>query len=131
MLLRLVSLAALLAASSGQQCDVPNSDKFDCGFMGVNQATCEADGCCWEPVEPNPNNVPWCFYDASFEDPCKTFTWTGATGPGFDDAFYEIMRTNYLSQLNVEGVGAVVAAPDEVKIRNRKIQRHNRDGDES
>jgi hypothetical protein len=39
--------------------------------------------------------------------------WT-ASDPGFDDAMYDMMYKNYLSQLNVEDCGAVVAAPDDV-----------------
>ena len=30
--------------------------------MGTNQRSCEAVGCCWSPVNPNPNNLPWCFH---------------------------------------------------------------------
>ncbi|CAG0921493.1 unnamed protein product [Notodromas monacha] len=97
---------------AGQQCSIPNEDKIDCGFVGSNQQSCEADGCCWQPVDPNPSNAPWCFKDASFVDPCTEFLWS-ADGPGFDDATYDIMYTNYLSQLNILGSGAVVAAPDE------------------
>ena len=48
--------------------------------------------------------------------------WT-ASGPGFDDAIYDIMYQKYLSQLNVEGSGAVVAAPDQV--RGTFKYRHN------
>jgi hypothetical protein len=107
-------LPALLlsSASRGQECNVVESERFDCGFDGVNEQSCQAEGCCWAPIEPNPNNVPWCYYDANF---CQSFIWTGATGPGFDDATVEIMKQNYLSQLNVENSGAVVAAPDEVQ----------------
>lgn len=51
-----------------------------------------------------------------FQDPCDSFVWT-ATGPGgFDDAMYDLMYKNYLSQLNVENCGAVVAAPDDVRL---------------
>lgn len=42
-------------------------DKVDCGFVGSTQQTCEAGGCCWQPVEPNPGNTPWCFHTADFE----------------------------------------------------------------
>ena len=49
------------------------------------------------------------------QDSCKTFNWV-ADGPGFDDTIYDVMYKNYLAQLNVEGVGAVGAAPDGVSI---------------
>ncbi len=50
------------------------------------------------------------------KDPCKNFVWT-ATEAGFDDSMYQTMYNNYLSQLNVENCGAVVAAPDKVGLR--------------
>jgi hypothetical protein len=46
----------------------PNpQDKVDCGQMGSTQQTCEASGCCWKPVEPNPDNYPWCYYTSDVE----------------------------------------------------------------
>jgi hypothetical protein len=48
------------------------------------------------------------------------FNWSAA-GPGFDDAMYEVLYKNFLNQLNVEGVGAVVAAPDQVSIFASKL----------
>ena len=92
-------------------CDVSGSDKIDCGQMGTNQQQCEASNCCWEPVDPNPSNLPWCFYGADHPDPCKEFNWE-ADGPGFTKEFYDIMYENYRANLDVEGCGAVVAAPD-------------------
>ena len=55
--------ALLLAAGTlGATC--PSiKDKMDCGFVGVDQPGCEAKGCCWVPVNPNPDNDPWCFGD--------------------------------------------------------------------
>ena len=72
------------------KCAVSNNDKIDCGEFGTSQAQCESGGCCWEPVEPNPTNLPWCFYSTDYEDPCGNFIWTEA-GPGFTDEFYNIM----------------------------------------
>ena len=40
-----------------------SQDKIDCGISGTTQAGCEADGCCWKPVDPNPDNYPWCYKD--------------------------------------------------------------------
>ena len=41
------------------KCAVSDSDKIDCGKFGTSEAECESNGCCWEPVEPNPSNLPW------------------------------------------------------------------------
>jgi len=92
-------------------CDVSDSDKIDCGHMGTNQQECEAANCCWRPVDPNPNNLPWCFYGSDHPDSCKEFLWE-ADGPGFTREFYDTMFENYRANLNVEDCGAVVAAPD-------------------
>jgi len=41
-------------------CDL--TKRNDCGFSGITQQECESKGCCYYPVDPNPGNVPWCFY---------------------------------------------------------------------
>ena len=92
-------------------CDVSSSDKLDCGHMGTNEPECLAANCCWQPVDPNPNNLPWCFFPSDHPDPCKEFIWE-ADGPGFTKEFYDIMYEKYHANLNVEDCGAVVAAPD-------------------
>merc|ERR1712241_323156 len=102
----------LLGLSSAQdKCAVSNDDKIDCGISGTQQAECESNGCCWQPMDPNPTNLPWCFFSNDYEDPCGDFTWT-ADGPGFTDDFYDIMYENYKANLNIDGSGAVVTAPD-------------------
>ena len=42
-------------------CSIPTGGKTDCGAEGTTNQTCAAAGCCWLPVNPNPNNEPWCF----------------------------------------------------------------------
>lgn len=37
------------------------SGRVDCAFSGVDEQGCVAKGCCWGPVTPNPDNLPWCF----------------------------------------------------------------------
>ena len=58
----LLSMCCIGCASSAtlQDCQAPAS-KADCGYSGIDQAGCEAKGCCWLPVNPNPHNEPWCF----------------------------------------------------------------------
>lgn len=43
-------------------CGVQTSSSRDCGWVGIDEAGCEKQGCCWRPVNPNPSNLPWCFY---------------------------------------------------------------------
>merc|ERR1711976_44925 len=46
--------------NNGGSCNVPDSQKRDCGYMGVNQSQCEANGCCW--AASNTPGTPWCYY---------------------------------------------------------------------
>lgn len=47
----------------------PQGSRSDCGHMGTNQQKCEAGGCCWGPVTPNPGNLPWCFHKSGPSPP--------------------------------------------------------------
>lgn len=42
-----------------QNCAVDNSQKIDCGFLGIYPQQCVDLGCCYE--EPGVGRVPWCF----------------------------------------------------------------------
>ena len=42
------------------ECDIKDTLKRDCGWSGINQATCEQEGCCWR--ESSAANVPWCYF---------------------------------------------------------------------
>jgi hypothetical protein len=53
-------------------CDVQPDSRTDCGYPGINQQQCESSGCCWGPVDPNPNNDPWCFYSTTGPTPAPT-----------------------------------------------------------
>lgn len=33
-------------------------ERWECGWLGIDQQTCEARGCCWDPSDPN---KPWCY----------------------------------------------------------------------
>merc|ERR1711963_489236 len=93
------------------RCGIADEDKLDCGTIETGEAACEAAGCCWHAVDPNPANAPWCYYSTDYHDPCGNLTWT-EDGPGFTDEFYNLMLTKYQANLNIDGSGAVVAAPD-------------------
>jgi len=106
------TIVNFLVLTHGQdKCAVSDEDKVDCGVFGTQQPECEANGCCWKPVNPNPSNLPWCYYSSDYHDPCGDLLWI-ADNPGFTDDFYDTMFQKYAAQLNVEGCGAVVAAPD-------------------
>ena len=49
--------------------------------------------------------------DVSPDDPSFRPRWSG-DGPGFTDEFIEVMYKKFQENLNIEGSGAIVAAPD-------------------
>jgi len=60
-------------------CEVPSSDRVDCGYSGTDEQGCVAKKCCWGPVQSNFSSplVPWCFYPKGVSP--KT---TAPPGPG-------------------------------------------------
>ena len=65
-LLKTACLLGLGACSNSTTCDTSSPDqRSDCGALGSTQDKCQTAGCCWGPVNPNPNNDPWCFYPKS------------------------------------------------------------------
>lgn len=93
-----------------QSCDLQDPQKVDCGFMGIDKAGCEAKNCCWRPVNEL-GGTPWCFYQSG-DNPCGKTDYDGSKGPGFDDSFYQKMYALFDANINIQGKGGVVAAPD-------------------
>jgi hypothetical protein len=104
-----VATAALIVSGVGaqSQCNtVRNSQKQDCHLF--SQSTCQAAGCCWVPVQPNPTNLPWCFRQAT------PFVFRPAY-PGTRrpfEAALDLLRTNMLANVDIAGKGGVLASPD-------------------
>jgi len=106
-----------IGITKGDHCDVSPGDKFDCGELTTQEDSCIAKGCCWVPVARNQSEkgTPWCFYPNDVThppSPCDDMIWS-ATDAGFTQEYYDVMYENYKNNLNVEGCGAVVAAPDQ------------------
>ena len=99
-----------LAAASDPTCSsIADPDKLDCGVEGSTQQTCEAKGCCWSPSSSG-GNVPWCFFKKGDAPSCPlSFKSTAAP---FSDSETATMRSFFLKNINIDGSGAVVAAPD-------------------
>ena len=57
LLLPILTDIAIVSAT----CSVSNRFKIDCGYYGINQTQCEAQSCCWEEIDDNPDNYPWCY----------------------------------------------------------------------
>ena len=104
----------LVYLSLSQQCDLQDPQKVDCGFMGIDQSQCEAKGCCWKPAfsfMKLVGDTPWCFYPSG-QNPCEKINWDGSSGPGFDSDFESGMYKLFDANINIQGKGGVVAAPD-------------------
>ena len=48
-----------LFSYTGGVCSVEAEDRNDCGWIGIDEATCEYRGCCYDETVPD---VAWCFY---------------------------------------------------------------------
>eukprot|EP00919_Chromeraceae_sp_WS-2016_P062766 GHVR01148574.1.p1 GENE.GHVR01148574.1~~GHVR01148574.1.p1 ORF type:complete len:174 (+),score=21.12 GHVR01148574.1:731-1252(+) len=106
-------ILCILGVTMGDQCDMSTSMRTDCGWMGIDQAKCEAKQCCWKPafLLSNTNDIPWCFYPQG-SNPCENMTFDWADGPGFDQSFYDKMNALFEQNINIHGKGGVVASPD-------------------
>lgn len=67
----MVALFLTIAAEGVQMnCSVAEPNRIDC-HLG-SETGCIAAGCCWKAVNPNPQNIPWCFGDGSTPVPPPT-----------------------------------------------------------
>ena len=59
----IVILASFMVAiqSRSNVCNVSIHDRRECGFWGINEITCIDKGCCWESIEGNDDNIPYCY----------------------------------------------------------------------
>lgn len=105
----LVAAVCVLIAKGDDTCDQV-SEKIDCGFVGIDQGQCESSGCCWKAVDPNPDNEPWCFKKSSDIQSCP-LSYNSSSAP-FSDEEVATMMKFFRANINIDGSGAVVAAPD-------------------
>jgi len=113
LLVTLVTLAHCLPSNvqDDDQCNVGDNDRVDCGHVGTDQPSCEASGCCWKPAFANePQDTPWCFYKKGNAPTCPLAY--QSKGEPFSADEVSTMRKFFLANLDVDGSGAVVAAPD-------------------
>lgn len=43
-------------------CSMSVIDRVACGQSNITQHACMSMGCCWQQLEQNPANAPWCFH---------------------------------------------------------------------
>eukprot|EP01038_Epipyxis_sp_PR26KG_P005833 gene5833-8048_t len=87
---------------------VADYNKVDCGYVGIDQTGCQAKSCCWAT---STTGAPWCFYEnAPATSNCFGFQ-SEASLP-FSESEVSAFRTNFLANININGQGGIVAAPD-------------------
>eukprot|EP00656_Telonema_subtile_P018675 TRINITY_DN20112_c0_g1_i1.p1 TRINITY_DN20112_c0_g1~~TRINITY_DN20112_c0_g1_i1.p1 ORF type:complete len:517 (-),score=107.31 TRINITY_DN20112_c0_g1_i1:122-1672(-) len=114
--LLLLSVCAIAAAAPLDQCSVPEPQKVDCGFVGIDQSGCEGKGCCWAQAS---SDTPWCFNKGGpapspppSPSACPlTNNFTASDSP-FSTSDYNAMLGYFLANTDISGKGGVVASPD-------------------
>lgn len=106
--MKLLVLAAGAALAAAQNCTVNDGLKVDCGYVGINQQICQSKGCCWNPS--GTSGVPWCYYGAGTSNTCYA-PQAGLSTP-FNATEVATMRSFFLANINIQGKGGIVAAPD-------------------
>eukprot|EP01035_Chromulina_nebulosa_P040951 gene40951-55347_t len=109
MLLLIITLISLVAVSSDASCAVSDYSKVDCGYYGINQATCESKGCCW--ASSSVGGIPWCFFNSDVTS-TSCFGYKDTMTVPFNDTEVSVMRKYFLANINIQSKGGVVAAPD-------------------
>ena len=108
-----MAAVAVTQARAGPQCEEPQH-RVDCGSIHTHQQDCEAQGCCWRPVNPNPANLPWCFKPENASLSCFNLLSKPLSSAPFDDAAVQKMMNNFVANIDVNVTGAVVASPGAV-----------------
>ncbi|CAE7705468.1 unnamed protein product [Symbiodinium microadriaticum] len=99
-------LPAIWASSDGCQ-QISPTERVDCQKM--DESSCTAAGCCWSPVDPNPDNLPWCFFSDKKVQTCKI----GADPKTpFSASELQEVAKYFEANLDAEGTGEVMASPD-------------------
>eukprot|EP01013_Petalomonas_cantuscygni_P031379 TRINITY_DN57584_c0_g1_i1.p1 TRINITY_DN57584_c0_g1~~TRINITY_DN57584_c0_g1_i1.p1 ORF type:complete len:512 (+),score=89.60 TRINITY_DN57584_c0_g1_i1:36-1538(+) len=96
---------------SGQSCDMPGPYRVDCGYVGIDQEKCVAKGCCWEPINPNPSNYPWCFNKGNPPVPVVPPPPVPMPSQPYTEDEISKIFGYFNANINVDGSGAVVASP--------------------
>ncbi|KAJ3269605.1 hypothetical protein HDV01_001166 [Terramyces sp. JEL0728] len=66
--------ASVAVATTVSSQSATSTAKVDCGYTGVTSTQCASNGCCWDPISPNPSNVPWCYKCSQSSIPAVTST---------------------------------------------------------
>eukprot|EP01031_Cornospumella_fuschlensis_P036226 gene36226-43943_t len=92
-------LVSLSVVSAGSTCALADSNKQDCGYPGVTQASCESKGCCWLPTSARTTGTPWCYFSVDSTAGYSVSSWTET-------------ETGFSGTLQLLGSGSSVYGPD-------------------
>ncbi|CAJ1447295.1 unnamed protein product, partial [Effrenium voratum] len=107
-MLRATLTGLLLPAAAALECEqIHQDDRIDC--LHGDEDSCRAASCCWSPVDPNPGNLPWCFFSNRTMQSC---TLGGDVKEPFSDAEVAEVLKLFEANLDAEGSGEVMASPD-------------------
>mmetsp|Transcript_30110 Transcript_30110/g.32819 ORF Transcript_30110/g.32819 Transcript_30110/m.32819 type:complete len:507 (+) Transcript_30110:78-1598(+) len=104
----IAALAWHVALVGATECGVSDYDKVDCGFVGITQSGCESKGCCWS--SSSVNGIPWCFYQKGASTTC--YNYQSSLSEPFSSSEVSTMRKYFTANINIQGNGGIVAAPD-------------------
>jgi glucoamylase len=97
------------AARADDSCAVADYDKTDCKQM--SEDTCNQAGCCWKPAGEG-SSTPWCYFKKGQGPTVNHCTLkSGPKAPFTADEVSQI-RNLFENNLDIQGSGMVVAAPD-------------------
>lgn len=138
-MLKISLIVASIAFANALNCAVNDYDKSDCGaflvspshcaflifksslfvgtmagFVGIDQAGCEAKSCCW--AASSVSGTPWCFRQAGASASC--YAMQSALAEPFSAEEVKTMRGYFLANININGNGGIVAAPGILTLHN-------------
>lgn len=104
MLFKSIILFTLLSIgySTSSTCNVDNSIKTDCGYVGIQESDCVNKGCCWYAVNDG-GSTPWCYYSTQ-----------SSSGYSLSDMIET--STGYTGILNLIGTGTTTYGADIKKL---------------
>jgi len=107
-MMRKSMIVTLAGGALAANCAVDDSAKVDCGFVGIDQGGCESKGCCWVQSD----DAPWCFNAATPTPSSDCFSASTNSTPPFSSDEVAKFTGYFMKNINIDGTGAVVAAPD-------------------
>lgn len=105
-----VICSLIVIVSAQDSCSINNSSKIDCGYSGIDQSGCNSKGCCWVPAGQG-SSIPWCFYGSNYTTNIPLPP-PSIPGSPFSSSELNTMYNYFMNNIDIQGLGGVVASPD-------------------